>query len=213
MKKLFFPILLIILIACTPYQANASWEAPSKVPLFTKAEVKLKSDLQRLWIEHAWWTRSFIVSGVGGLEDEKQVTNRFLQNQEDIGNLMKPYYGEEAGNKLTDLLKEHVLIAGEIIKAAKVKDKAKVDELNKEWYRNADDIIVLLTTANRNWSKKEMTDMFYAHLKITTKAVEDRFKKDYESEIKTADVNKEHLIHMGNFLAEGIIKQFPKKFK
>ncbi|AZV43380.1 hypothetical protein [Peribacillus asahii] len=136
-----------------------------------------------------------------------------LQNQEEIGNIIKPYYGEEAGNKLTALLKEHILIAGKIIDAAKKSDKAAVDRFNKDWYRNADEIVAFLTNANPNWSKQVLTEMFYKHLKLTTDEVEDRLQGKWMEDIKTADVNETHLIHMGDFLTDGIVKQFPNKFK
>ncbi|HYK74878.1 MAG TPA: glycosyltransferase [Pseudoneobacillus sp.] len=139
--------------------------------------------------------------------------NRLLKNQVDIGNAIKPYYGEQAGTKLTELLKEHILIAGSIIEAAKKGDQANVDKFNKDWIRNADQIVAFLTSANPNWDKKELTDMFYTHLKLTTDEVVDRLKKDWENDIRTADTNEEHLIHMADFLTEGIVKQFPKKFK
>jgi hypothetical protein len=44
-----------------------------------------------------------------GLKDQKHILARLLHNQEDLGNIIKPYYGEEAGTKLTALLKEHIL--------------------------------------------------------------------------------------------------------
>jgi uncharacterized protein YihD (DUF1040 family) len=169
--------------------------------------------MQELWIEHAWWTRSYIVSNLAGLEDQQAVLKRLLQNQVDIGDAIKPYYGAEAGNKLTALLREHILIAGNIIEAAKKGDQANLENFNKEWTRNADEIVAFLTTANPNWNKKELTDMFNLHLKLTTDEVVARLKKDWEGDIKAADLNEEHLIHMADFLTDGIVKQFPDKFK
>jgi hypothetical protein len=58
------------------------------------------------------WTSNYIISATtAGAEDQTQVLARLMRNQEDIGNAVKPVYGEKAGNKLTDLLKEHIVIA------------------------------------------------------------------------------------------------------
>jgi hypothetical protein len=171
------------------------------------------NDMQELWIEHAWWTRSFIVSNLAGLEDQEVVLNRLLKNQVDIGNIIKPYYGEEAGTKLTALLREHILIAGNIIEAAKKGDQANLANFNTEWNRNASEIVAYLTAANPNWNKKELTDMFQLYLKLTTDEVVARLNKDWARDIKTADLNEDHLIHMADLLTEGIVKQFPNKFK
>ncbi|GAA0342305.1 hypothetical protein GCM10008967_35870 [Bacillus carboniphilus] len=175
--------------------------------------ISLKYGMQKLWIEHAWWTRSLIVSDLADAEDQEEVLERLLQNQVEIGNIIKPYYGEKAGNKLTDLLKEHIVIAGELVDAAKVKDQKKVDLLNKELFRNADDIVAFLTSANPNWDKKLLTEMFYKHLELTIDEVVLRLKKDWKGDIRTADMNEEHLIEMGDMLTDGIVKQFPEQFK
>jgi uncharacterized protein YihD (DUF1040 family) len=212
MKKFILPFVLLIIFAST-FGTSNTVEAAKKSPAsktFTAAEIQLKYDMQELWIEHAWWTRSFIVSNLAGLEDQEAVLNRLLMNQVDMGNIIKPYYGEEAGAKLTALL--HILIAGKIVEAAKKGDQANLANFNKEWYRNADEIVAFLTSANPNWDKKELTDMFHLHVKLTTDEVVNRLKKDWEADIKTADLNEEHLIHMADFLTDGIVKQFPKKF-
>lgn len=212
MKKFIRPFVLLFVLTMLVGTANMVEAAP-KNKVYTQSEIQLKYDMQEVWIEHAWWTRSFIVSSLAGLEDQQVVLNRLLKNQDDIGNLIKPYYGEEAGKKLTDLLREHIVIAGNIVAAAKKGDQANVDKFNKELTRNADEIVAFLTTANPNWNKKELTDMFYLHLKLTTDEVIARLKKDWEADIKSADLNEEHLIHMADFLTDGIVKQFPKKFK
>lgn len=74
-------------------------------------------------------------------------------------------------------------------------------------------IVAFLTSANPNWSKQVLTDMFYTHLKLTTTEVVDRLKGNWVADIKTADTNEDHLIHLGDILTDGIVKQFPKKFK
>lgn len=215
MKKFILPFVLFFILAST-FGNSYTVKAAKKSPVgntFTAAEIQLKYDMQELWIEHAWWTRSFIVSNLAGLEDQEAVLNRLLKNQVDIGNIIKPYYGEEAGTKLTALLREHILIAGNIIEAAKKGDQANLANFNKEWNRNADEIVAFLTSANPNWNKKELTDMFRLHLKLTTDEVEARLKKDWQGDITAADLNEDHLIHMADLLTAGIVKQFPNKFK
>ena len=68
----------------------------------------------------------FIISAAGDLPDKATATDRLLQNQVDIGNAIKPYYGDAAGDKLTALLKEHITTAAEVVTAAKANDSANV---------------------------------------------------------------------------------------
>lgn len=214
LKKWIISIILVTLFTSlhTSVMVNAQG-TESSMECENEAIFRLKYDMQELWIERAWWTRSFIISNLAGLDDEKDVLERLLQNQTDLGNIIKPYYGADAGNKLTELLKEHILIAGKIIDAAKIKDQNNVEKYNKEWFRNADTIIEFLTNANPNWSKEELTDMFYTHLRFTTDEVSARLNKDWKGDIRLAGLNEEHLVHMSGVLVDGIVKQFPEKFK
>lgn len=174
--------------------------------------VQLKTDMQKVWIDHTIWTRSYIVSAMSNRPDQKDVLDRLLRNQQDIGNVIKPYYGEEAGNKLADLLRKHILIAVKIVEAAKAGNQADVNRLEKDWHRNADDIAKFLSSANPNWKFKELQDMLYTHLQLITEIVLACLKGDWKADIAATDKNEIHMIHLADILTEGIVKQFPNKF-
>src|SRR3954447_3222544 len=108
--------------------------------------------MRKLWEDHVTWTRLYIVSAAAGLPDKDLTAKRLLDNQTDIGNAVAAYYGRDAGNKLTALLKDHILIAASIVTAAKAGDSAKVASENNRWHDNADEIAVFLHGANpKHW--------------------------------------------------------------
>ncbi|WP_199909998.1 glycosyltransferase [Paenibacillus sp. CAA11] len=174
--------------------------------------VQLRMDMQKVWIDHTIWTRSYIVSAISNRADQKDVLDRLLRNQQDIGNVIKPYYGEAAGNKLADLLREHILIAGKIVAAAKAGNQADMKKLEADWHRNADDIAKFLSSLNPNWQFKTLQDMLYTHLQLITEIVLNCLKGDWKADIAATDKNEIHMIHFADILTEGIIKQFPEKF-
>ena len=169
--------------------------------------------MRKLWEDHITWTRVFIMSAVGDLPDKAAATDRLLQNQVDIGNAIKPYYGDAAGDKLTMLLKEHITTAAEIVAAAKAGDKAKQDDATKRWFANADQIADFLSGANpKNWPQAEMRSMMHDHLNLTTKEVVARLQGDWAGDIKAYDDVHQQILHMADGLSMGIINQFPKQF-
>ncbi|WP_187375132.1 glycosyltransferase [Paenibacillus antibioticophila] len=175
--------------------------------------VQLKAAMQKAWIDHTIWTRSYIVSAISNRPDQKYVLDRLLQNQQDIGNLIKPYYGEAAGNKLADLLREHILIAGKIVAAAIANDQAALKKLDSDWHKNADAIAKFLSEANPdNWTFKELQDMLYTHLQLIEEIVISCLKGDWKADIAATDKNEIHMIHLADILTEGIVQQFPDKF-
>lgn len=187
--------------------------AHAKEECLSPAKVKLGQDLRSLWADHVIWTRNYIVSDVAGLADKDATLQRLLKNQEDLGNAFKPYYGVAAGNKLIELLKEHIVLAGKVVDAAKSSNQADLEKYNKEWYRNADDIVKYLSSLNPNWTEKELRDMLYTHLKLVTEDAVARISKNWPADIAAFDKNLDHMMMLADVLSTGIIKQFPDKFK
>jgi hypothetical protein len=199
-----------LLVSPAPVQA-AEHKHMDKV-VYTQSVVDLRNAMRQLWEEHIVYTRNFIISSVGDLEDTGKIAERLLRNQDDIGNAIKPIYGEEAGNKLAALLREHILIAADIVKAAKAGDSEGVAKGQKKWIGNADDIAVFLSGANPNWPVQTLKDMLYKHLAFTTTEVVSRLKKDWPADIEAYDKGHAHMLMFADMLTEGIVKQFPKKF-
>jgi hypothetical protein len=199
-------------------------------PVIT-AEAKAKMDAQafhdamrKLWEDHITWTRMVIVGTLpvisdctdctGVLADLEASTDRLLQNQADIGNAIKPFYGDAAGNQLTALLREHILIAAEILQAAKNNDTAALNNAIARWYDNADDIAEFLNAANpENWPLEEMKVMMREHLDLTLQEAVAYLGEDYAASIAAYDLVHNQALDMADMLSDGIIKQFPKKFK
>ncbi|OUS78398.1 glycosyltransferase [Paenibacillus sp. MY03] len=201
-----------LVFTVTPVVNSVSASEEKKTECISPEIMKLKSDMQKVWINHTIWTKSYIVSAISGLKDQADVLERLLRNQQDIGDLIKPYYGNAAGNKLAELLREHILIAGKIITAAKANNQAEVKKLEAAWHKNADEIAKFLSSANPNWTFKELQDMLYKHLQFITEVVLSYLKGDWKAAIAATDQNEIHMIHFANMLTEGIVKQFPEKF-
>ncbi|MGG1663333.1 glycosyltransferase [Brevibacillus sp. NRS-1366] len=193
-------------------QAKEGSGDPQQQESLKPKEVKLQGDMRRAWIDHMIWDRGYMVSALAGLKDQDKVLARLLKNQEDIGNIIKPYFGEEAGNKLTALLKEHIQIGGKVIDAAKKKNEADLKKFNADWFRNADDIAKFLSSANPNWTEQELKDLLYKHLQLLTEMLQARLKKDWDADIAAFDKGEDHIIVLADVLTEGIIKQFPNQF-
>jgi hypothetical protein len=178
----------------------------------TKAQLQLRLAMRKLWEEHIVYTRNYIISALADLEDAGTVAQRLLKNQDDIGDAIKPYYGEEAGKKLSSLLRDHILIAAEVVKAAKVGNNEDLDKANNKWVANADEIAAFLSGANANWAKNDLISMLHKHLELTTGEVVSRLKKDWAADIDFYDKGHEHMLMFADTLTEGIVKQFPDKF-
>jgi hypothetical protein len=177
------------------------------------AAAGLRADMRKLWEDHITYTRNYIISALAGLPDTDAVAKRLLANQDDIGNAVKPFYGDEAGQKLTALLKDHITIATEVVAAAKAGNKSDLDAAQKKWSANGVAIATFLAGANPNWPEQTLKDMLQKHLDLTSGEVVGRLKKDWVSDIKSYDEGHAHMLMFADMLTDGIVKQFPDKFK
>jgi len=170
--------------------------------------------MHKLWEDHVMWTRLFLVSAAANLPDKGATTERLLQNQVDIGNAIKPYYGDAAGEKLTALLKTHIVTAAELVAALQANDTAKVQDASKRWTANADEIAAFLSGANpKNWPPAAMKQMMHEHLTLTTVEVQSHLKRDWAADIAAYDKIQNQILTMADGLSDGIINQFPDQFK
>ena len=170
--------------------------------------------MRKLWEDHITWTRLFIVSFAAGLPDTDATAQRLLQNQTDLGDAIKPFYGDAAGGQLTALLREHILIAADLLKAAKAGDSAGVADANTRWYANADEIATFLHQANPDeWPLDEMKLMMRKHLDLTLAEAVARLHGDWPADIAAYEQVHQEILQMADMLSAGIIHQFPKKFK
>ncbi len=215
-KGCMFCVLIAIIIgaAIGLYFFNRYEKPCSASGIGNESHCALRRGMDKLWIEHVLWTRQFIVSSVANLGDAGDAAQRLLKNQDEIGNAIAPFYGKEAGNALAKLLREHILIAADIVKAALAKDNEKVKTLDVKWHKNADDIAQFLNKANpNNWPEKALRDMFYEHLKITTQELMLRMQEKWADDVANYDNVVAQAMMMGKDLADGIVKQFPDKFE
>lgn len=172
----------------------------------------LRQNMRMLWSDHVIWTRDYIVAAIGDQPDQHAAASRLMKNQEDIGAAVAVYYGQAAGAALTTLLKEHISIAVDLIKASKAGDSAAQAEAGSRWHRNADAIADFLSRANPNWPRATLAAMMNTHLSTTTDEVVARLTKDWDQDIRAFDAVYQHILKMSDLLSDGIIRQFPDRF-
>ena len=178
----------------------------------TASQAALRQAMRKLWSDHVFWTREYVVAAVAGTSDAQAAATRLLKNQEDIGAAIVPFYGKDAGDKLTSLLKQHIVIAVDVVNAAKANDQAKLQEASAKWKQNATDIATFLSQANSNWPREALVEAMNMHLETTTREVVDRLQKNYDDDVRAFDAVYDHILKMSDVLSDGIIRQFPTRF-
>lgn len=179
---------------------------------FTRSGSALRVAMRKLWSDHVIWTRDYVVNVVAGSASADESAQRLLRNQEDIGKAIAPYYGRDAADKLTTLLKEHLTIAVELIAAAKANDVRKLKDADERWTTNANEIASFLGNANPHWPEAQVADLLSLHLELTKQETTARIQKNWADDTQTFDDIFNEIMTLADALAAGIVMQFPDKF-
>lgn len=186
--------------------------SPSVTRCISKAEVDLKSGMRMLWEQHVAWTRMTIISIAANLPDENLVTMRLLRNPADMAAALKPFYSERNASKFCSLMRDHLVIAAQLVKAAKAGDTKAAEDAERRWYANADEIAFFLNSINPNWPTEVLMAMLHVHLALTKNEAVARLANDYPTDIAVYDQIEKQALAMADVLTNGIVKQFPDIF-
>ena len=179
----------------------------------TAAKAAFHDQMRKLWEDHVTWTRLAIVTFADGSGGFDATAARLLANQVDIGDAIKPFYGDVAGNQLTTLLNGHIGIAVELLRAAKSGDNAAFEEARVKWYDNSDQIADFLASANpKYWPQDVMRAAMTAHLDQTLAEAAHELNGQYAAGVADYDEIHHHILEMADLLSDGIIRTFPKRF-
>jgi hypothetical protein len=178
----------------------------------SNSEFVLRQEMRRLWEDHITWTRLAIISLTTDSPDTEATVGRLLENQTDIGDAVKPFYGEAAGNELTRQLRLHILIAADVVAAARAGDQAKLADAQARWLANADDIAAVLNSVNpKYWKLATIKAEMHKHLDLTTQEAVARLQGNWSADVADYDKIHRHILHMSDYLAAGLVKLVPKR--
>ena len=184
------------------------------VTVTTPSRLAFHDQMRKLWEDHITWTRLAIVTFAAGTQGFETTATRLLQNQDDIGNAFRPFYGDAAADRLTSLLHDHITIAVEILQAAKAGDTDAVNKASARWYANANDIADFWASINpRFWPDAVMRADMKGHLDQTLAEAVDELGGNFAAGVAEYEVVHQHILNMADMLSTGIIGQFPKKFR
>lgn len=179
----------------------------------SKAEADYISMNRLLWMEHVNWTRMVITSIVFNLPDVQFVEERLLRNATDLGNCLRPFYGDQIADRYTKLIHDHLTIAAELVTAAVKGDTATANAKEVEWYQNADDIALFWSRINPYLKQTDVQKMFYSHLDLTKKEAVAMIQKQYKEDIAIFDQVVMEALMMSDMLANAVVLQFYQFFQ
>ena len=178
----------------------------------SQTELDYRNDMRSLWEEPVAWTRMAIISLVFDLLDLNEVLTRLLKNADDMGDMIRRLYGDEVAVTYSQLIKDHLLIAADLVKAALAGNEQRAQEAEAKWYENADDIARFLNSVNPFLTEEAVREMFYKHLDLTKQEAVFMINKEFEKDIAVYDEIEKQAREMADAISDAMVLHYADMF-
>jgi hypothetical protein len=207
----------------------------------SKEELSLRPALRQLWSDQVFFSRRYLIEALSGRPVSELLVNalggavppiatapgvrdlvphfgpgdaaaiRLLENVEAMGAAIAPYFGEKSGSDLTHLLRAHILIAVELLSAARSGHISKFNSEDERWTANADQIADLLSSLNEFWPREELARRLHLLLQLTKDEAVARVTGDVDGDLRTFDRIYSEAMGIADSLTEGLVRRFPQE--
>jgi len=175
--------------------------------ILTAEKPTLKDTVRKLFTDHAAYTKFFIESFLNSSEDVKAIENRLLQNQQDIGNAVKPIIGITNGNQLTALLTQHIILAAEVLNQLKQNNQSKLKTAINNLFNNSEHVAEFLNSLNpQKLPLPAIADEFHQHNQFVIDLALLHSEKKWEEEVSCYDAYYNHMLHFADLIYQALKK-------
>ena len=210
-KYVLFVAILFVMLPVLLVENSSLIEAPNQSKIDARV---FRRDMRKLWEDHSEKTRQLIITTLSDLPNQNETIQNLIQNQNEIGNAIKPFYGDQTSDELSELLKEHTEISVIMLQAARKADPKEFEASVARWYANADEIAEFLQETNQeNWPFRKTKPMFRIYLDLTLEEALARWKGDFAASDIAHDKVRTQALEIADMLSDGLINRFRRKFK
>ena len=205
--------LTVLLLTALPY-ASAAEMAPAaaEAPMSMKA-VDLRLTLHTLWVGHIFWVRNVVTATHShDMKAAKASEEMVVKNAKDIGGAVASFYGQEAGDKMFNLLAGHYGAVKEYMNATFKGDKKGAAAATDKATKNAEEIAAFLSSANPYLPKDTLMSLLSAHYGHHMAQINAVKAKDWSGEASNWIAMRKHIDVIADALSSALVKQFPDKF-
>lgn len=174
-------------------------------PQISPLQVNLQAVVRKLFTDHAVITAFAIKSIVDdGGDADAILVPRLMQNQKEIGDALKPIIGEANGNLVTQVLSQHIDLAGQTAKAAKRNDP-DIETFKANLLTQGDDVAEVLTSLNPDkLPYAETQPMFRMHNQFVIDMTVARLQKRFADEQRLYDAYYAEMLEMSDAIVAAL---------
>ncbi len=200
-------VLALVGLAGCDYEARAV-KGPNPVRV-----AEMKQTFRDLWLGHIYWVQHAVLSSAMSSPAKPDAVEKEVDaNTKQIANMVTPFYGEAASEKLYSLLNVNIDAVREYSEATVAGSKPQQEAALARLASNADAIADFLSQVNPYLQKDTVRSLIAAHGAHHVLQINQYKAKDYAQLKETWPMMRQHVYVIADTLMTALTKQFPDKF-
>jgi hypothetical protein len=194
------------LVGCD-YEARAAGGAnPVRV-------AEMRQTFRDLWLGHIYWVQHAVLNSAMSSPARRDAVEKEVDaNTKQIANMVTPFYGETASQKLFSLLDVNIDAVREYSEATVVGNKPQQDAALTRLANNAEGFAEFFSGVNPYLPKDNVRNLIAAHGAHHVLQINQYKKKEYAHVEETWTIMRQHIFVIADTLTTALAKQFPDKF-
>jgi hypothetical protein len=172
----------------------------------TYGQLNLITSSRFNWALLAAWTREYIHSVAGGLNNVKDIGDRLYRVPVDFYNLVLPFVGKANADRVLNITSLRQITLMSLITAMKNNDVETVNANTIRLYQLADELAIFLAQINPYWSQETWRSLFYQNIRMNLDLASSYMSGDYERDIALYDELLQHSSVLGDEMARGMFR-------
>ncbi len=173
--------------------------------------IDLQIKLRKLWDDQAVMTRNVMLCILDKLPGELPAIYSLVQNQDEIGEELIPYFGKENSAEFTELLYAKVNFSIEVFKAAR-SDSITTKQAFLKWRESSDKISSFLKGYYSKGDANEVKLILRNNIDLTFLQMQCHVNGDIDGDKIAYEKVRIGIQQYADRLSKGMIQQFPAKF-
>jgi hypothetical protein len=197
---------LVGLVSCD-YEARAVRGAnPVRV-------AEMRQTFRDLWLGHIYWVQHAVLSSaINSPAQRDAVAKEIEANTKQIANMVMPFYGDAASEKLYSLLSVNIDAVREFSEATVATNKSQQEAALARLANNAEDFAEFFSGVNPYLPRDTVRSLIAAHGAHHVLQINQYKAKDYAQLKETWPMMRQHVYLIADTLTTALVKQFPNQF-
>ena len=206
-----FSFLFIIAMLNGPIRSNGQLAPIQNGAVDQIMAIELQIKMRSLWSEQVVNLRKVMLCIIDTLPGETQATTVLIQNLDQIGEALLPYFGEENSELLTELLYANSNFSIEVFRAARIDSVIEKAALVR-WTENANRFSLNLKKVFVKYASNDLQSIFTDNLNLTFEQLQKHVIGDFDGDQLAYQLAKSNSFRYADLLSKRIIEKFPERF-